>query len=133
MPKKNIGHGEKFSRQQEAAIIGLMSKPTITAAARAGGVSVATLRRWLADPEFAAAYRVARRDAMHQATARLQRAATAAVTALESIVRAPKSGEAARVSAARTILELGLRAVESDELLARLEHLEALERQRAPL
>ena len=53
------GHGEKLTRKQDAAIGALLSQPTISAAAQSVGLGEATLRRWLKDPGFLAAYRSA--------------------------------------------------------------------------
>ena len=43
------GHGEKFTRQKEAAIIGLLTQPTLDDAAKFANVSSVTLWRWLKD------------------------------------------------------------------------------------
>ena len=55
-----IGHGVKFGRKKEAAITALLTQRTTDDAARAVGIGSATLRRWLKEAEFAAAYREAR-------------------------------------------------------------------------
>ena len=121
---KTGGHGEKQSRMQEQAIAALMSQPTIGEAARVAGIGVETLRTWLQDPAFSDAYRRARRDFMAQVGRQLQRAATEAVKALEDITKDPDAGASARVSAARTILEMSARASEIEDIDARLEKLE---------
>src|SRR5260370_32460866 len=68
------GHGAKFSHKMEQAIAALLSQRNHEEAARVAGVGVATLLRWQKLPEFQAAYRQARREAVGQATARLQQA-----------------------------------------------------------
>jgi hypothetical protein len=118
------GHGAKFDRQQEAAIVGLLTQPTIESAAKHAGISGPTLWRWLQEPEFQAAYRQARRQALGQATAQLQQASTAAVKALRQIIENPKAPPSSRVAAAKTVLELGLKAVEVEEIEARLAAIE---------
>jgi hypothetical protein len=72
------GHGSKIGRKQEDAIAALLTQRNVEEAARAAGISVRTLLRWLKLPEFQTAYRQARRDAFGQATARLQQGASAA-------------------------------------------------------
>lgn len=114
------GHGAKFGRKQEAAIIGLLNMPTIEEAAKHAGISGPTLWRWLQDPEFQAEYRKARRHVLGQATAQLQQAAGAAVKALKEIIEDAKASTSARVMAARTVLEMGLKAIEVEEIEVRL-------------
>jgi hypothetical protein len=66
------GHGAKFDRKMEEAIMALLTHPTVEAAARAIDVAPTTLMRWLKDTEFDAAYRAARLAAFRQSIARLQ-------------------------------------------------------------
>jgi len=118
------GHGEKLSRLQDQAIAALLAKSSIEDAAAELNITAKTLRNWLADAGFAAAYRQARRDLVSQVAARLQNAAGEAVAALVAIVRDPEAPASARVSGARTILEFTGRAVETEDLTARIEALE---------
>ena len=119
------GHGEKRSRTEEAAISALLCEPNIAAAAKRAGVGQATLRRWLQDRDFSERYRAARRQVLEQATARLQRAATDAVDALQTIVSDTDAPVSSRVSAARTILNTAYRATEVEDLSERLLTIEA--------
>jgi hypothetical protein len=97
------GHGEKLSRKKETAVVALLAAPTVTAAAAQAGIGERTLRRWLQTPEFKAAHRDARRQIVEASIARLQRATTDAVEALERNVRC---GDAAvEVRAACAILD----------------------------
>ena len=57
-----IGHGEKLTRKQEAAIAALLAESSIGAAARKARIGEATLQRWLRLPAFAQAYRDARQQ-----------------------------------------------------------------------
>lgn len=118
------GHGAKFPRKQQQAIAALIQAPSIREAARAVGVSEATLFRWLQVPAFRATYREARRRVVEQAIARLQRASSEAVEVLRAIMTDPEKPSSARVTAARTVLDYALRAVELDNLAARIEALE---------
>ncbi len=115
------GHGDKRPRLQEAAILALLTEPTIEAAARKTGVARTTLLRWLQLPDFQASYREARREVMDRAIGILQAATGEAVSALRSALKAPG---AERVSAARTIWDFSFR---SRELLDLEERLVALE------
>ncbi len=118
------GHGEKLSRNQERAISALLVHPTMAKAAAAAGVGEVTLWRWLQIPEFKEQYRLARREAVSQAVGHLQGACSVAVVALTDISQDVNCPASARVSAARTVLELALKGVELEDLAVRVEELE---------
>ena len=118
------GHGEKLSRNQERAISALLVHPTMAKAAAAAGVGEVTLWRWLQIPEFKEQYRLARREAVSQAVGHLQGACSIAVLALTDISQDVNCPASARVSAARTVLELALKGVELEDLAVRVEELE---------
>jgi hypothetical protein len=115
------GHGEKLTRKQEAAIADLLGAPTVTAAAAQVGVGERTIRRWLREPSFAAAYRVARRQSVELALARLQQAAGEAVDTLRANLKAEKAADQNRAAVA--ILEHCLRYSEAADLAAEVEDL----------
>jgi hypothetical protein len=126
-PKKTVAMAfdtTKLGRKQEQAIAALMTQRNVDEAAKAAGVGVRTLWRWLKIPEFQAAYREARRTAFSQAIARLQQGGSAAATTLIKIMVDPKEPAAARVRAADCILSHGVRAIEIEDLAARLDQLE---------
>ena len=116
-------HG--ISRKQGTAIGALLSRPTISAAAESVGIGESTLRRWLKDGDFLTAYRAARREAVSQAVGHLQGACSVAVVALTDISQDVNCPASARVSAARTVLELALKGVELEDLAVRVEQLES--------
>ena len=117
----------KLTPKQEKAIVALLTHPTVEAAAAVLNISPATIYRWLQDPAFDAAYRQARREAVRQAIARLQQVSGKAVDALLEVIDTEytPAPPAVRVSAAKTILEFALKAIEIEDLQARLEALEA--------
>lgn len=117
------GHGEKRSRLEDAAIVALLAEPTIGKAAVAAGVSESTLYNWLEDPSFQARYRDARRQVLEQAVSQLQRAAGQAVTVLVEIAEDGAAPQAARVSAAKTILDQAFRGLELLDLAAEVAEL----------
>lgn len=118
------GHGEKLSRKQELAIISLLMEPTITVAAEKTGVSEATLWRWLQQEQFQEAYREAKRQAVAQAIARLQQVSSEAVNTLREIMLDGEAKDTARVTAAKAVLEMAVKGIELDDLVARIETLE---------
>src|SRR2546428_4857936 len=119
------GHGEKLKRKQDQAVAALLLHPTLATAAKAVGVGEKTLWRWLRDEGFSAAYREARREAVSQAIARLQQVATEAVDALRGVMSDMAVPAPARVSAAKVVLEMAVKAVEVEDLEHRLKALEA--------
>ncbi len=119
------GEGEGIPPTQYKAIIALLEQPTMEKAAKAAGINKTTLYKWFrGDAAFKEAYREARREAFSAAVARLQAAATQAVTALVEIAGDPSQQGAARVGASKAILDYAVKAVETEEILARVEALE---------
>jgi uncharacterized protein (UPF0147 family) len=123
------GRGEKLGRKQEEAIVALLSQRNIEDAARAICVVPRTLYRWIKEPEFDAAYRAARRAAFSQSTARLQQMCTAAVSTLGKIMVDPNAPAASRVRAADSVLNHAAKAMEIQDIEARLSDLERLAEQ----
>jgi hypothetical protein len=118
------GHGSKFGRKQEAAIAALMTHRGMEDAARAAEIGVSTLLRWLKIPEFAAAYRKARRAAVSQATARLQQNSGAAVSTMLKIMVDPTAPASSRLRAAARVLDLAQRGMETEDIEVRVSDLE---------
>jgi transposase-like protein len=119
-----MGHGNKLSRKKEQAIIALLEAPTVKEAAEVVGVNPATLYKWMAQPEFEEAYRKARHRAMGEAIARLQQASSKAVATLWDVMGDQEATPASRVTAARAVLELGMRGTEIEVIEVRLKQLE---------
>jgi hypothetical protein len=125
MTRNETGSGGRKRRKQDEFIASLLSHPSVEAAASAVKISRATAFRWLRDQDVTERLRAARRDAWGRAMAQLQEAGPEAVEALRRTLREAEN-EAPRVSAAKAILELGLRAVELSDIEQRLARLEAL-------
>jgi hypothetical protein len=119
-----VGHGAKFGRKKEEAIVALLSHPNTDAAARAVGIGTTTLLRWLQLPEFAAAYRVARLAAFWQAIARLQQGASAAATTLLKTMIDPNTPASVRVRAAECVMNQAMKAIEIEDIEVRVTELE---------
>ena len=88
-----------------------------------------TAGRWLKNLSFQAAYREARRQVVQQAIVQVQHATGTAVQTLVAVMQDNESPSSARVSAARSILEMAIRTVEIEDLEARIT---ALEQQAKP-
>jgi hypothetical protein len=99
------GHGQKLTRKMESAIASLLSYPTLPEAATNCGIAYSTLRRWMSLPVFDEAYRKAREKTLDLALEHLKAGTVQAVTVLLTIANDKKAPSAARVTAARTVLE----------------------------
>ena len=119
------GHGTKFNRKMEAAVAALITQRNQEEAARAVGIGVATLIRWQKDPEFQTAYREARRAVHQQSAARLQQATGAAVTTLLKVLVDPATPASVKVRAADSVLDHSAKAIELEDIEARVAAIEA--------
>jgi hypothetical protein len=119
------GHGSKFGQKMEEAVAALLTQRNLDEAAKAVGISTNTLLAWMKQPEFQAAYREAKRAAFSQAIARLQQGSVAAATALLKTILDPNTPASVRVRAAECVLNHGLKALEVEDIEARVAALEA--------
>jgi hypothetical protein len=102
------GHGEKLTRKQEQALAALLECPSVEEAARTAGVGYSTLKRWLHDPDFAAAYRLARRELLDVSLGRIQAATGQAVDTLLAVAK-DSAKDSDRVRAAVALLNHAFR------------------------
>jgi hypothetical protein len=108
----------------EEAVAALLTQKNLEEAARVAGVGTATLLRWQKEPEFDAAYRAAKRAAFTQSIARLHHLSSAAVSTLSKIMSDSATPPATRVRAADSILDHTTKAIEIEDMEARLSELE---------
>lgn len=118
------GHGEKLTQKQELVISALLQSPNMTEAAKAAGISETTLWRWLKNDDFKLAYAAARREAVQQAVVQVQRASCEAVRTLKDVMADSEAPASSRVAAAKAVLEMSLKAVETEDLERRIVELE---------
>src|ERR1700694_2956990 len=97
---RKAGHGAKFGRRKEEAIVALLTQRNVEEAARVVPVGTTTLYRWMKDAEFAASSRAARLAAFGQASARLQQASGAAAAVIVKMMVDPGAPAGTRVRAA---------------------------------
>ena len=122
--KQSAGHGSKFKRQKEAAILALLTNRSIEEAARAARIGSATLVRWLKQEDFDTEYREARRTAFLQSIARLQQVSSAAVSLMMKMLADPNAPAAVRVRAADSVLKHAQYGIEVEDIDARVRDLE---------
>jgi len=118
------GHGAKFSRKMEEAVAAVLTQKNLEEAARSVGIGTATLLRWQNMPEFKAALRQARRDAYSQSIARLQQATGAAVSTLLKTMVDSGTPASTKVRAADSVLSHAAKAIELEDIEARVSELE---------
>lgn len=119
-----MSENERLSARHERAITALLTEQTHRDAAAKCGVSEATLRRWMQDDDFKAAYREARRQVVEHGVSVLQ---AACADAAKTLRRNLECGHAAtEVSAAKAVLDQSVKGVELTDLQERVEQLEAL-------
>ena len=114
------GHGAKFGRKKEEAIIALLMQRNVEEAARSIGISTQTLVRWMKLPEFQKPYREAKWAAFGQSVARLHYLSSAAVSTLGKIMLDSKTPPATRVRAADSILDHTIKAIETEDIEVRV-------------
>jgi len=111
---------------KQTRILGILLKtPSVAEAASRAGVTTRTIFRMLNDPTFAEAYREAREKLLGDVLVALESASTQAVATLRDVMSGDGISAAAKVSAARTVLEMALRGREMIEFEERLRALEA--------
>ena len=118
------GHGAKFGRKQEEAVAALLTQRNIDEAAKSIGIASNTLLKWMRQPEFDKAYRDARRAAFGQAVARLQQGTSAAATTLLKTMIDAATPASVRVRAAEAIFNHAAKAIEIEDIEARVADLE---------
>jgi L-ribulose-5-phosphate 3-epimerase UlaE len=118
------GHGAKFGRKKNEAIVALLTHRNVEEAAKSVGLAAKTLLRWMQIPQFDVDYRKARRDSFRQAVARLQQASSVAVTTLLKLAVDQNSPPAVRARASYYILTLSTKAMETEDLEVRVAELE---------
>ena len=118
------GSSEKLGRKKEEAIAALLTQRNAEEAARVAKVGIRTLYRWQKDPVFDAAYRAARRAAFGQTVARLQQGSSAAATTLLKVMVDSNTPASTKVRAADSVLNHSTKAIEIEDILARVTELE---------
>ena len=109
-----------LSQTQHKALQALLTEPTRDAAAKAAGITTRTLRNYLSDPEFQSEYAKAFGQFVTDATRQVQKSLSPAISVLDSIVKDENESTGSRISAARSLLEYGLRLTEFNDILRML-------------
>lgn len=102
----------------------LLNHISVAKASKAAGIGEVTIYRWLKNDGFNSAYRDARRQVVQQGIVKIQKSIATAVTTLMEIMQDQEAPASSRVSAAKTILEIGIKATELEMLEDRVDELE---------
>ena len=114
-----------MTARQKKAIAELVRSPTIEAAAEAAGIGYSTLRLWLKEDEvFQREYQDALTRLIRDATAQAKKNLSPALSTLREIMEDREIPASSRISAARALLDYGLKLTEIMDVLPRLEALE---------
>ena len=112
-----------MTQRKERALQALILCRTRAEAAKQAGVGESTIREYLKDPEFLDRYRQACGDILRDAANQARQGISPALHTLREIAEEPGNPQA-RVMAARSSLEYGLRIIEQVDILERVEALE---------
>ena len=112
-----------MTSRQQRAIAALIRAPTREAAAKAAGVGVSTLRRWLTeDSDFREAYKAALTELMQDAAAQSKQGLQQALDIIREIMENGKN-DAVRLSAARAAIDTALKLDERADIQQQLDEL----------
>jgi hypothetical protein len=114
----------ELTPKQERLLPLLISEPSIEGAAKVARVGVRTVFKWLKQETFSRAYRESRSAAVRQAIGQIQAAMGNAVRTLVSIMGDTQAPASSRVSAAKAMIETGIKAVELEDIESRVVEIE---------
>ena len=107
---------------KEQALAALLTCPTICEASRKCGVAERTINGYIReDAEFRQAYDENRQAIVRDASERMTGAFASAVDTLTEIMTDKEHNAATRVSAARTVIEHGMKLIEVTDVLQQLQ------------
>lgn len=109
--------------KQNRAIQALLTQKTKADAAKAAGISPATLRRYLADEEFIQEYEKAMHGLLEEAATQARQNLGPALKRLRSIVDDDTKPITAQIQAARALIEYGLQLIYAADIETQIEEL----------
>lgn len=120
----NDNPNNELTPKQQRAIDALLSEPTTKGAAETAGCAEVTLHRWLKQPAFQSALKAARAELLEITRTALQSAGKDAVETLKEVMNDTGAKGSERVSAAKAVLEIGLKLQEIFNMGERLKEIE---------
>ena len=113
-----------MTHKQTQALAALLTQPTKEKAARAAGIGLTTLKRYLADPEFQEEYQKAVADLIEDAATAAKQSLNPALSCLREIVTRKDVTDANRIAASRSLIEYGLKLIETFDIVKKIDELE---------
>jgi hypothetical protein len=114
----------KKQRLMDITIQALLTAPTIAKAADTAGVTEASIRTWLKEPDFRRKYRETRQNLFETALGGVQARLQEGVSIMWQLVMDEATPATARVQAFRCLTEMAFRGQDLSELESRIEQLE---------
>ena len=114
----------KKVQQIEQLVLALLQHPTLEKAAAAAGISSTTAWRISKTPDFREAFAEARRKTFDQSISRLRFGSSAAVNTILRVMGDSRAPAGSRLRAADSVLNHAARAIQLQDLAARIEQLE---------
>ena len=115
-----------MNSSKEQALAALLTCPTIREAARKCGIAERTINGYIReDTEFRRAYEEHRQAIVREASERMTNHLTVAIDTLTEIMTDKETNAATRVSAARILIEQGMKLVEVTDVLQQLQDIKA--------
>jgi transposase len=121
---------DNLAPKQVKALTALLAGHSVEAAAVAAGVGVATLHRWLNDPQFRAAQQAGRRELAQMALSQLQSITRGAVGVIAELIADRAKPPSVRLRAAQIVIEASAKWLELEDFEMRLAALEARDAQK---
>lgn len=116
---------KNLSARQIRAVAALVEGNSYVAAAEKSEVSLASIKRWIVEPDFKAAIAFGRKQAFDSAVSKLSNGCSLAVDTLVEIAANGQS-EQVRVRASEVILNTTVKVAELSQLQDRIGYLEGL-------
>lgn len=113
-----------MKHNSEKVIVALLTESSISRAANKLRIDESTIFRLMQNPDFMSAYNDAKRRMLDNTLNAIQSASGEALETLRTIMSDQTVQPGTRVSAAKTILELSLRAFESQQMDQRISDIE---------
>lgn len=113
-----------MTHKQTQALAALLTQPTKEKAAKAAGIGLTTLKRYLADPEFQEEYQKAVSGLVEDAAAAAKQSLNPALSCLREIVTRKDVTDANKIAASRSLIEYGLKLIETFDIMKKIDELE---------
>ena len=109
---------------KELVALNLLTCPTKTEAAQKSGISIHTLYRLRKDDDFQKILHEAKNDMFRETMDKAQGYCLESLEVLRTVMHDKTATDSSRVSAAKTILELGVALHEDEQIVQRLTNIE---------